>query len=95
MKKITYLSSVVVLTAAIGFGVTAPVDAGEHTVVAQTHSDDSANRRSGCRHPDRSKCRRPIHKQAQEEEQPSVEARPKKTRRCLKGTQPHRSPRRC
>ncbi len=94
MKKITYLSSVVALTAAIGFGVTAPVDAGEQTVTAQTHSDDSAVSRSGCRHPDRSKCRRPIHKQAQEE-QPSVEARPKKTRRCLKGIQPHRSPRRC
>jgi len=94
MKTFTYLSSLVALAAIIGLGVTVPVDAGEQTVTAQTHSDDSAVRRSGCHHPDHSKCRRPIHKPAQETQQP-VGARPERTLRCLIGHQPHRSPRRC
>ena len=100
MKTITHLASMVVLTAAIGLGMTAPGYAGAPMVAASSASDYSTANRSGCRHPDRSKCRRDIHRPAQVkqpvlEEQQAAEPRREGTRRCLKGPQPHRSPRRC
>jgi hypothetical protein len=100
MKTITQLASIAVLTAAIGLGITAPGYAGTPMVAEQGASDYSTANQSGCRHPDRSKCRRDIHRPAQveqpvQEEQQSAESRREGTRRCLKGLQPHRSPRRC
>ena len=101
MKTITHLASMAVLTAAIGLGMTAPGYAGAPMVAAQDASDYSTTNRSGCRHPDRSKCHRVAHRPAQitqpvqEGKQQSAEPRREGTRRCLKGFQPHRSPRRC
>ncbi len=100
MKTIIHSASMIVLTAAIGLGMTTPGYAGAPMVVAQADSDYSTANRSGCRHPDRSKCRRVIHQPKQttqpvQEKRQSAEPRTEGTRRCLKGIQPHRSPRRC
>lgn len=82
MKTITHLASMVVLTAAIGLGMTAPTYAGELTIAAQGASDYSTANRSGCRHPDRSKCRRVIP-QPKQNTQPVQEKRQSaEPRRC-------------
>lgn len=100
MKSITHVASMVVVTASIGLGMTAPTYAGEPTVAAQGVGDHSAVSWKGCHHPDWSKCRRVSHRPAQitqpaQDRQQSAEPRREGTRRCLKGPQPHRSPRRC
>ena len=100
MKSITHVASMVVLTAAIGLGTTSPVYAGKPTVAVQSTSDYGAADRTGCHHPDRSKCRRATRRpmpvsQAVQEMRQSAEPRREGTQRCLKGAQPHRSPRRC
>lgn len=100
MKSITHVASMVVLTAAIGLGLTAPGFAGAPTVAAQGGGDDRAASWKGCHHPDRSKCRRVRHRPAQitqpiPDKRQSAKPRREGTWRCLKGPQPHRSPRRC
>lgn len=100
MKSITHAVSMVVLTAAIGLGMTAPTYAGEPTLGAQDAGGYSVASRTGCHHPDSSKCRRVIHQPKQntqpvQEKRQSAEPRSEGTRRCLKGIQPHRPPRRC
>ncbi len=100
MKTITQVASMAVLTAAIGLGMTAPGYAGEPTAVAQGAGEYHAASWKGCHHPERSKCHRVTHRPAQvtrtaQDEWQSAEPRREGTRRCLKGPQPHRSPRRC
>lgn len=100
MKSITHVASIIVLTAAIGLGITSPGYAGEPAPAVQLVGDYGAAKRPGCHHPDRSKCRRVIHRAAQvtqaaPDKRQSAEPRREGTRRCLKGPQPHRSPRRC
>ncbi len=81
MKQIAYLFSMIAFTAIIGLGVTVPVNAGKQTVATQTSSGSGNGmvRRSGCRHPDHSKCRRPVHRQVQAKQQ-LLEVRPERSR---------------
>ena len=102
MKKITHISSIVVLTAAMGFGgITVAVTAGEQPVAAQGNVAYDVLSRSRCNHPDRTKCPRVPHRpeqatQPEQEQQQSATPRREGAQYCYRGSyKPPRMSRRC